>query len=86
MYDHAIRDNIEKLFHKLHKKNRLLLIIIDKKLTEIRLNPYHYKPLRKPMQHLRRVHIGKSFVLVYSINEKTKTIIIEDFAHHDEAY
>jgi mRNA-degrading endonuclease RelE of RelBE toxin-antitoxin system len=38
------------------------------------------------MQNLRRVHVGKSFVLVYSIDEERKLVTIEDYAHHDEVY
>jgi mRNA-degrading endonuclease RelE of RelBE toxin-antitoxin system len=35
---------------------------------------------------MRRVHIDKSFVLVFSIDETEKTVIIEDYDHHDKIY
>ncbi len=38
------------------------------------------------MQHLRRVHVDKSFVLTYSVDEKNKVVIIEDYDHHDKIY
>lgn len=60
--------------------------IIDKKIKEIRQNPQHYKNLRKPLQHLKRVHIDKSFIMVFSIDESTKTVAIEDYDHHDKIY
>ncbi len=41
---------------------------------------------RAPTQGFRRVHIMSCFVLTYSIDENAKTIILQDFAHHDEAY
>jgi mRNA-degrading endonuclease RelE of RelBE toxin-antitoxin system len=37
------------------------------------------------MKGLRRVHFG-SYVLVFSIDEKNKTVVLEDFDHHDEIY
>ena len=77
---------METIFLKIAKKNPKQLEIIEKKIEEIRKNPQHYKNLRKPLQHLRRVHIDKSFVVVFSIDESTKTVIIEDYNHHDKIY
>lgn len=58
---------------------------IEKKMKEIIKNPSHYKNLRKPLQHLKRVHIG-NFILCFLINEINKTVIFEKYKHHDEAY
>ena len=86
MYALEIRESVEKIFSKLANKNPKQLEIIGKKVTEIRKNPQHYKNLRKPLQHLKRVHIDKSFVLVFSVNETTNTITLEDYDHHDNIY
>jgi len=86
MYALVIRESVDKLFSKLVKKNPKQMMIIEKKVKQILANPHHFKPLRAPLQHLRRVHVGKSFVLTYSINEKRKLVTIEDYAHHDEVY
>lgn len=86
IYELEIIDGLYKLFKKIQKKNKQVLKIINKKVEEIQKNPYYYKPLRAPMQHMRRVHIYKHFILIYSINEKRKTIILELFDHHDNAY
>ncbi len=59
---------------------------VRNKLEQILENPEYFKPLRKPMQNLKRVHIMKSFVLVYSIQRKEKSVTIEIFRHHDEVY
>jgi YafQ family addiction module toxin component len=85
MYKLEIRETVNKIFRKLSQKDKISFEYINKKINEIRENPYHFKPLRKPLQNYRRVHIG-NYVLVYSINEKTKTIIIERYKHHDEIY
>lgn len=86
MYDLELKESVEKLFHKLAKKNRSEMEIIEKKIAQILENPYHFKPLKKPMAHKRRVHIVGSMVLVYSIDEVKKTVIIHDYDHHDNVY
>ena len=89
MYSYEIRSNLEKEFFKLAKKKPQQLASIGKKIKEIIAceNVDHYKNLKSPMQHLKRVHIdNRSFVLVFSVNEKTKHIIFEEFDHHDHIY
>jgi len=76
----------DKIFFKLARKNPNQLLIIEKKIEEVRKNPQHYKNLRKPLQHLKRVHIDKSFVLMFSVDENKKHIIIEDYDPHDNIY
>ena len=86
MYEIEIRKSVEKTFHKIAKKDPKQMENIIRKIEEIRTNPHRYKNLKKPLQHLKRVHIDSSFVLVYSIDENGKTIIIEDYDHHDNIY
>jgi YafQ family addiction module toxin component len=86
MYNLELRKSVEKIFSKLANKNPQQLGIVEKKIKEILKDPHHYKNLRKPLQQLKRVHIDKSFVLIFSVNEKNKTIIIEDYDHHDKVY
>jgi YafQ family addiction module toxin component len=85
MYNLEIRECADAIFRKLSKKDKVSFEYISKKIQEIRENPYHFKPLRNPMQNYRRVHIG-NYVLVFSINENSKTVIIERYKHHDEIY
>ena len=86
MYQLQISDNLDKIFSKLSKKNKKQLQIINKKIQQILVNPYHFKPLRGDMHGARRVHIDKSFVLTYEINEDTKVVKLLDFDHHDKIY
>lgn len=86
MYEYELRKSVEKIFFKLAKKNPKQLLIIEKKIDEIIQNPRHYKNLRKPLQNLKRVHVDKSFVLTFSIDENNKKVIIEDYGHHDSVY
>ena len=85
-YEIEVRDHLYKIFKKMEKKERQKLEIINRKIKGIKEDPTRYKQLKAPMQHLRRVHIAGSFVLIFSIDEKRKTVILEEFAHHDEAY
>ncbi len=85
MYFLEVRESVDKIFQKLFKKDKVSFEYINKKIKEILENPYHFKPLKAPLQNYRRVHIG-NFVLIYSINENTKTVTIERYKHHDEAY
>jgi YafQ family addiction module toxin component len=86
MYSYELRKSVEKTFFKLAKRNPKQLEIIEKKINEIVQDTQHYKNLREPFQGFRRVHIDKSFVLLFSVNEKNKKVIIEDYDHHDNIY
>ena len=63
-----------------------MLRLIDGKVQDILKDPYRFKPLRKPLQNKRRVHVGGSFVLVYEVNPKEKIVTLLDFDHHDNVY
>ena len=86
MYSLVIKEHLGKVFGKLSKKNPRQLDIIKTKIQQILENPLHFKPLRAPLQNKRRVHIDKSFVLVYSVDENTKTVVLEEYDHHDNIY
>ncbi|MDP4040012.1 MAG: type II toxin-antitoxin system RelE/ParE family toxin [Candidatus Pacearchaeota archaeon] len=68
------------------RKNPVLEKAIKNKMNEILQNPYHYKPMKYDLVGERRVHILKSFVLKYGVDEQRKTVIFIFFGHHDEAY
>ncbi len=86
MYTLAIKENLDKKFKKLQKKDKELLRVIEKKVRDILEDPYRFKPLRKPLQNKRRVHIGGSFVLIYEVNEEKKMVTLLDFDHRDNVY
>jgi YafQ family addiction module toxin component len=70
---------------RIKKKDKKLYDSIKRKASEIVNDPHRYKNLRYDMSGLNRVHIGP-FVLSFSIDEETKTVTLEDFEHHDNAY
>ena len=86
MYNLIIREELDSKFEKLAKKNKKQLEIILNKADEILENPHRYKNLKAPMNHFRRVHIDKHFVLIFSVDEESKTVTLEDYDHHGNIY
>ena len=60
MYKLAVKETLDRKFNKLKKKNREMLMLIDSKVKDILDDPYRFKPLKKPLQNKRRVHVGGS--------------------------
>ncbi len=85
-YSLEVAENLNKAFGKLYKKDKKTPDAINKKINEILQNPHHYKPLKSPMQHLRRVHISGSFVLIFKIDKERNAVQLVEFEHHDRAY
>ena len=86
MYTLAIKESLDKKFKKFQKKDMEMLRLIERKVQDILADPHRFKPLRKPLQNKRRVHIAGSFVLVYEVKEKEKLVTLLDFDHHDNIY
>jgi len=86
MYELHQRPHLDSVFEKLAKKDKSQFEILHGKIQEILEYPHKFKPLRAPMQGKRRVHIGKSYVLTYSVDEANTWVILEDYDHHDNIY
>ena len=86
MYIIDIRPTLKKKLVKLALKSPMQAEIIVKKSEEIIKDPHRYKSLRHPLNNFKRVHIDKHFVLTFSIDEETQTVILEDYDHHDKIY
>ena len=87
-YLHIIKPDLQKTLQKLSKKDKKTYEIALAKIEEIITCPdiNHYKNLKKPKQHLKRVHIHKSFVLTFSFDASQNFISFEYMEHHDDAY
>ena len=86
MYVLETKPNLDKIFSKLSKKNPKQMEIISNKVEQILANPFHFKPLRGDIHGARRVHIDKSFVLIYEIEEEKKIVRLLNYDHHDNIY
>lgn len=87
MYDLYIKPVADRIFRKLSNKDKKQLLIIQKKIFEIRKNPHHgYKHLRKPLEDFYRVHIDSSFVLIFAVDHADQKVTIYFYGHHDSIY
>lgn len=76
----------ERDYRRLCRKDAALRRAVDKKVAQVLEQPLHYKPLRGPLQGVRRVHVATSFVLLFEPIEQRGTVRLLRLAHHDEAY
>ena len=81
-----VSPDFERDYRKLCAKNAAFRSAVDKKVVQIILAPLHYKPLRAPLQGVRRVHGGGSYVLLFEPHERTAAVRLLRLSHHDEAY
>jgi YafQ family addiction module toxin component len=86
MYDLIFSPAFARTAKKLKKKNRQQYELIRKKAAELVINPNRYKKLNYPYNNLKRVHIDTHFILLFSVDEEAKTVKLEEFVHHDDAY
>ena len=71
MYQYKIQPTLQKILLKLHKKDKQPRERVIKKIKEVSEsgNIEHYKNLKYPLQHLKRVQIGEK-VLVFKFDKK----------------
>ncbi len=83
-----ITPSLQKTLAKLSKKDKHAFEIILKKIEEIIScsDVDHYKNLRSPLQHLKRVHINYSFVLTFRYIENEDRVVFYEYDHHDNIY
>lgn len=85
-YTDLYSEELTKKLKKIKTKNRALFEAVIKKIDEILQNPDRFKPLRYDMKGFHRIHVLKSFVLVFKIEEKNNIVKFEDIDHHDKIY
>ncbi|MFH1637550.1 MAG: type II toxin-antitoxin system RelE/ParE family toxin [Candidatus Woesearchaeota archaeon] len=86
VYTEEIKFSCKKTIRKACKKNPVLRKVLESKMQEIILFPARYKPLKYELAGERSVHILKSFVLKFEIDEAGRTVTFISFKHHDKAY
>lgn len=80
-----VSPEFESDYRKLCAKNAAFRSAVDKKVAQILSTPLH-KPLRAPLQGVRRVHVGGSYVLLFEPLKRGAIVRPLRLAHHDEAY
>jgi YafQ family addiction module toxin component len=85
-----LSDRLRKTLEKLAVKDPQRSKIIFKKIKEIIESDGnaidHYKNLRHGLSDYKRVHIDKSFVLIFRVFRKENHVLFERFDHHDGIY
>jgi len=84
-YSLEVVQSVDKIFKRLQRKDTVQFRALSKKVNEILEDPHQFKPLRAPMQHMRRVHVG-SFVLIYDVDEARRVVTVRRYEHHDTVY
>lgn len=90
MFDYDLSDELKQQLKLLFKKNKSLYSIIFKKIEQIIMQDNetinHYKNLRSDLSDCKRVHIDKSFVLLFKVYLDKNFILFYKFDHHDNIY
>ena len=81
-----VSTEFEQGYRKLCGRNAGPRRAVDAMIAQLREAPLHYKPLRAPLQGVRRVHVGGLFVLLFEPDVGHSTVRLLRLAHHDETY
>jgi mRNA-degrading endonuclease RelE of RelBE toxin-antitoxin system len=71
---------------ELAKKDKKQIDIIFDKINEILNNPNSYNSLPIPLNNWKKVYIDNYFVLIFSVDEILKSVILEDYTTIDIIY
>lgn len=90
MFKSVLSEILKKTIIKLSKKDSFLAEALNKKIKQICSCDNelidHYKNLRHDLSDYKRVHITKSFVLLFKVNKKQNKIYFYKLDHHDNIY
>jgi len=89
-FKYDFSDELEETLEKLFKKDRKRYETIMKKIEEIGLRDLttieFYKNLKYAKKEYKRVHIDRSFVLLFKVFKEEKFILFDKFGHHNDIY
>ena len=90
MFEFDISDELKVLIRKISKKDPIRAVILNKKIKEVISNDSasidRYKNCRHDLKEYKRVHIDKSFVLLFKVFKENNMIYFWKLKHHDDAY
>lgn len=85
-----LSDELKETIKKLYSKDKKLFLELQKKINQIvscdKETINHYKNLRYGFSDYKRVPVGKSFVLLFSVDVQNNTVYFVKFDHHDKIY
>jgi YafQ family addiction module toxin component len=90
MFDFDISDELKLLIRKLAKKDKKRLMILHKKIKEVIYNNEQtidrYKNCKYDLKEYKRVHIEKSFVLLFKVTKEKNHILFLKLGHHEDIF
>lgn len=90
MFKYQISEDLCKIIKILNKKDKKRSLILFKKIQEIADNDAktidRYKNLKYELNEFKRVHIDKSFVLIFKVDKEKNFILFDRLEHHDRIY
>ena len=89
-FEFSLSEELKAEIIVLAKKDKIITEAINKKIKQIiqsdEFTIDHYKNLRHDLSEYKRVHIMKSFVLLFKVYKEKNFILFGKFGHHDEIY
>lgn len=89
-FDFQLSDELKAKIKVLAKKDKTMTETINKKIKQITQSDEftieHYKNMRYELKEYKRVHIMKSFVLMFKVYKEKNFILFDRFDHHDNIY
>ena len=85
-----LSDELKIELKALSKKDRKIAEATNNKIKQIIASDdfsiEHYKNLKYSLKEYKRVHIAKSFVLLFKVFKNERHILFDKFKHHDSIY
>ena len=85
-FSHELEQTLEKLYKKDKKRYEATLKKIEEIVSRDNTTIDYYKNLKHDLKEYKRVHIDRSFVLIFRIFKKDKFVLFDRLKHHDDVY
>ncbi|MBR9706805.1 MAG: addiction module toxin RelE [Candidatus Diapherotrites archaeon] len=89
-FEFDLTDQLRDTIKKLKKKDPKRVEILKKKIKEVVNHDHdtisHYKNLQHDLKEFKRVHVDRSFVLVFKVFENENFALFDRLEHHDKVY
>jgi len=89
-FKYDFTESLEATLKQIYKKDKIMYESVFKKIDEIVSRDFttidFYKNLRHDLKEYKRVHIMKSFVLLFKVFKEKNFILFVRLDHHDNVY
>ncbi len=90
VFEFDFSDELKEKLTLINKKDKQLLLELNKKIKQI-ISRNHttidfYKNCRGDLKKYKRIHIKKSFVLLFIVEKEDNFIWFDKLNHHDNIY